>query len=37
LANYMNGEFVALEGGGLAGGQVPTGFAPLIPLPEGEQ
>ena len=37
LANYMNGEFVALEGGGLAGGQVPTGFAPVVPLPEGEQ
>ena len=37
VANYMNGELVALEGGGLAGGQVPTGFAPLVPLPEGEQ
>jgi 2-deoxy-D-gluconate 3-dehydrogenase len=37
LANHMNGEFVALEGGGLAGGQVPTGFAPVIPLPKGEQ
>lgn len=37
LANYMNGELVALEGGGLAGGQVPTGFAPVVLLPEGEQ
>lgn len=37
LSNYMNGELVALEGGGLAGGQVPTGFAPLVPLQEGEE
>jgi NAD(P)-dependent dehydrogenase (short-subunit alcohol dehydrogenase family) len=37
LASYMNGEMVALEGGGLAGGQVPTGFAPIVPLPEGEE
>jgi 2-deoxy-D-gluconate 3-dehydrogenase len=37
LSNYMNGELVALEGGGLAGGQVPTGFAPIVPLPEGEE
>jgi len=37
LASYMNGEMVALEGGGLAGGQVPTGFAPVVPLPEGEE
>ena len=36
VANYMNGELVALEGGGLAGGQVPTGFAPVVPLPAGE-
>lgn len=36
LSNYMNGEIVSLEGGGLAGGQVPTGFAPLVPLGEGE-
>ncbi|MGE0821303.1 MAG: SDR family NAD(P)-dependent oxidoreductase [Candidatus Binatia bacterium] len=34
-ANYMNGELVAIEGGGLAGGEVPTGFAPIIPLTEG--
>jgi NAD(P)-dependent dehydrogenase (short-subunit alcohol dehydrogenase family) len=32
-SNYMNGEMIALEGGGLAGGEVPTGFAPSIPLP----
>jgi NAD(P)-dependent dehydrogenase (short-subunit alcohol dehydrogenase family) len=36
LSNYMNGELVALEGGGLAGGQVPTGFAPVVPLPQGD-
>ncbi|MBI3800024.1 MAG: SDR family oxidoreductase [Deltaproteobacteria bacterium] len=35
-ANYMNGEMIALEGGGLAGGEVPTGFAPLISL-DGEK
>ena len=35
LSNYMNGELIALEGGGLAGGEVPTGFAPIVPLPEG--
>ena len=34
-SNYMNGEMIALEGGGLAGGEVPTGFAPILPL-EGE-
>jgi NAD(P)-dependent dehydrogenase (short-subunit alcohol dehydrogenase family) len=31
-ARYMNGEMIALEGGGLAGGEVPTGLAPLVPL-----
>lgn len=31
-SNYMNGEMIALEGGGLAGGEVPTGFAPVFPL-----
>jgi NAD(P)-dependent dehydrogenase (short-subunit alcohol dehydrogenase family) len=35
VSNYMNGEMISLEGGGLAGGQVPTGFAPILPL-EGE-
>ena len=34
LSNYMNGEMIALEGGGLAGGQVPSGFAPVVPLEE---
>jgi NAD(P)-dependent dehydrogenase (short-subunit alcohol dehydrogenase family) len=32
LSNYLNGEMIALEGGGLAGGEVPTGFAPVVPL-----
>jgi hypothetical protein len=32
LSNHMNGDVVALEGGGLAGGHAPTGFAPLVPL-----
>ena len=36
LSSYMNGGMIALEGGGLAGGQVPTGFAPIVPLAEGE-
>ena len=31
-SNYMNGEMVTLDGGGLAGGLAPTGHAPLIPL-----
>jgi NAD(P)-dependent dehydrogenase (short-subunit alcohol dehydrogenase family) len=35
-SNYMNGEMIALEGGGLAGGEVPTGFAPLLPLVGGK-
>jgi NAD(P)-dependent dehydrogenase (short-subunit alcohol dehydrogenase family) len=32
LSSYMNGDILALEGGGLAGGHAPTGFAPLVPL-----
>ncbi len=32
LSDYMNGQIITLDGGGLAGGQVPTGFAPVIPL-----
>jgi hypothetical protein len=32
----MNGEMIALEGSGFAGSQVPTGFAPIVPL-EGEE
>ena len=32
LSNYMNGNILALEGGGLSGGHAPTGFAPMLPL-----
>ena len=32
LSSYMNGDILALEGGGLAGGHAPTGFAPVVPL-----
>jgi NAD(P)-dependent dehydrogenase (short-subunit alcohol dehydrogenase family) len=32
LTSYMNGQIIVLDGGGLAGGQLPTGFAPTIPL-----
>jgi NAD(P)-dependent dehydrogenase (short-subunit alcohol dehydrogenase family) len=35
LTSYMNGQVIVLDGGGLAGGQLPTGFAPVVPL-EGE-
>ena len=28
----MNGQIIVLDGGGLAGGQLPTGFAPVVPL-----
>ena len=31
-SNYMNGEMITLDGGGLAGGLAPTGYAPVIPL-----
>jgi NAD(P)-dependent dehydrogenase (short-subunit alcohol dehydrogenase family) len=34
LTSYMNGQVVVLDGGGLAGGELPTGFAPQVPLPE---
>jgi NAD(P)-dependent dehydrogenase (short-subunit alcohol dehydrogenase family) len=34
LTSYMNGQIVVLDGGGLAGGHAPTGFAPVVPLPE---
>lgn len=34
LSSYMNGDILALEGGGLAGGHAPTGFAPVVPLRE---
>jgi hypothetical protein len=33
----MNGELIALEGGGLAGGEVPTGFAPIVALDGGKR
>jgi NAD(P)-dependent dehydrogenase (short-subunit alcohol dehydrogenase family) len=35
-SNYMNGEMITLEGGGLAGGEVPTGFAPTVALDGGK-
>ena len=31
-SNYMNGEMIIMDGGGLAGGFAPTGHAPEIPL-----
>ena len=31
-SDYMNGEFLVIDGGGLAGGIAPTGHAPEIPL-----
>ena len=31
-SNYMNGEIFAIDGGGLAGGYAPTGYAPNIDL-----
>ena len=31
-SGYMNGEMFVVDGGGLAGGYAPTGFAPQIPL-----
>jgi NAD(P)-dependent dehydrogenase (short-subunit alcohol dehydrogenase family) len=33
LTSYMNGQLIVLDGGGLAAGHAPTGFAPVIPLP----
>lgn len=32
LSNYMNGETVLIDGGGLAGAQAPCGLAPVIPM-----
>lgn len=37
LTSYMNGQVVVLDGGGLAGGHAPTGFAPVVALAEGEE
>ena len=31
-SDYMNGETLVIDGGGLAGGFAPTGYAPEIPL-----
>ena len=31
-SDYMTGEMIIVDGGGLAGGVVPTGHAPLVPL-----
>jgi NAD(P)-dependent dehydrogenase (short-subunit alcohol dehydrogenase family) len=31
-SDYMTGEMIIADGGGLAGGVTPTGYAPLIPL-----
>ena len=31
-SDYMNGEFLIADGGGLAGGYAPTGYAPETPL-----
>jgi NAD(P)-dependent dehydrogenase (short-subunit alcohol dehydrogenase family) len=31
-SDYMNGEMFIVDGGGLAGGYAPTGYAPEIPL-----
>jgi len=31
-SDYMNGELLVIDGGGLAGGYAPTGYAPEIPL-----
>jgi len=32
LSNHMTGETLVVDGGGVAGGQAPTGLAPRIPL-----
>ena len=32
LTSYMNGQVIVLDGGGLAAGHLPTGFAPVVPL-----
>jgi NAD(P)-dependent dehydrogenase (short-subunit alcohol dehydrogenase family) len=34
LTSYMNGQIMVLDGGGLAGGHAPTGFAPRVELQE---
>jgi NAD(P)-dependent dehydrogenase (short-subunit alcohol dehydrogenase family) len=32
LSDHINGEAIVIDGGGMAGGQAPTGLAPVIPL-----
>jgi len=32
LSDHINGETIVIDGGGMAGGQAPTGFAPVVPL-----
>ncbi len=32
LSDHINGEAIVIDGGGMAGGQAPTGLAPEIPL-----
>jgi len=34
-SSYMTGQTIVIDGGGLAGGHVPTGLAPVIPLRGG--
>lgn len=34
-SDYINGEMFVTDGGGLAGGYAPTGYAPVHPLPKG--
>jgi NAD(P)-dependent dehydrogenase (short-subunit alcohol dehydrogenase family) len=34
MTSYMNGQIIVLDGGGLAAGHAPTGFAPVIRLPK---
>jgi 7-alpha-hydroxysteroid dehydrogenase len=36
LTDYMNGQILVLDGGGLAGGHAPTGMAPYVSLPEAK-
>ena len=31
-SDYMNGALFVADGGGLAGGYAPTGYAPVVPL-----
>ena len=31
-SDYMTGEIIIIDGGGLAAGVIPTGYAPMVPL-----